>query len=382
MIYSDNAATSFPKPKSVLEAMSDYFFNMGGNTGRSGHKKALEASELVFNTREYLAQLFNIKDSARIVFTKNVTESLNLALNGFLKKGDQVLTTSVEHNSVMRPLRYLEQTGTIKLFVVKANQAGIVDPAAFEDILRKEKIRLIVVSHASNVTGAVAPIGAIAKIARSYGSHTLIDAAQTAGAYPVDIAADGVDMLAFTGHKALLGPQGTGGLYIREGLEIEPLLRGGTGSNSEHEYQPELMPDKLESGTLNVIGLAGLGAGVKHVLEQGVTKIRQKEMDLTEHFIRNVAKIPGVRLYGPEDAGSRVSVVSLNITGCDPAEVAYILDRDFDIACRPGLHCAPSAHKTIGTFPQGTVRFSFGPFNNMEQINTSLKALAQISHKE
>ncbi|MDD3653426.1 MAG: aminotransferase class V-fold PLP-dependent enzyme [Desulfotomaculaceae bacterium] len=382
MIYFDNAATSFPKPKAVIEAMENYFFNMGGTTGRSGHKMALEASELVFNTRESLAQLFNIKDSARIVFTKNVTESLNMAINGFLIKGDRVITTSVEHNSVMRPLRYLEQAGKIKLYVVQANQAGMVDPASFEDILKKESIKLVVFSHASNVTGAVNPIGPITQIVKSYGSNTLIDAAQTAGAYPVDVEADGVDMLAFTGHKALLGPQGTGGLYIREGIEIEPLMRGGTGSNSEREFQPELMPDRLESGTLNVIGLAGLGAGVKYVLEHGVVNLRQKEMALTESFIRNAAKIPDVRLYGPKDANNRVSVVSLNISGYDPAEIAYILDRDFDIACRPGLHCAPSTHKTIGTFPQGTVRFAFGPFNNIEEIHTGLTALSHISQKE
>ncbi|MDD4168773.1 MAG: aminotransferase class V-fold PLP-dependent enzyme [Desulfotomaculaceae bacterium] len=382
MIYFDNAATSFPKPKVVMAAMENYFFNIGGNTGRSGHKMAIEASELVFDTREYLAELFNIKDSARMVFTKNVTESLNLAINGFLKKGDQVITTSMEHNSVMRPLRYLEQIGKIKIFIVQANQEGIVDPVAFEDILRKEKIKLIVLSHASNVTGTVAPISAIAQIAKNYGSHTLIDAAQTAGAYPVDVTADGLDMLAFTGHKALMGPQGTGGLYIREGIEIEPLMRGGTGSNSEREIQPELMPDQLESGTLNIIGIAGLGAGVKYVLEHGVMKIRQIEMDLTEIFIRNAAKIAGVRLYGPQDINKRVSVVSLNIFGYDPSEVAYTLDRDYDIACRPGLHCAPSAHKTIGAFPQGTIRFAFGPFNNIEEINISLKALNQISKRK
>jgi len=381
VIYFDNAATSFPKPKAVIEAMENYFFHMGGSTGRSGHKMAMEASELVFNTREHLAQLFNIKDSARIVFTKNVTESLNLAINGFLDEGDRVVTTSLEHNSVMRPLRYLEQDRKIKISVVQANQEGMVDPSAFEDILKKEKTKLVIVNHASNVTGALAPVRTISEIAHRYGSHILVDAAQTAGAYPIDVAADSIDMLAFTGHKALLGPQGTGGLYIKEGIKITPLMRGGTGSSSEKEIQPDFMPDMLESGTLNVIGLAGLDAALKYIIEQGVSKIRKEEMELTELFIEEAKKIKGVKLYGPVDIKNRVSVVSFNISGYTPSEIAYILDKDFDIACRPGLHCAPSAHKTIGTFPQGTVRFAFGCFNKAEEIKAGLEALAQISQR-
>ncbi|OPY58427.1 MAG: putative cysteine desulfurase [Pelotomaculum sp. PtaU1.Bin035] len=382
MIYFDNAATSFPKPKAVIEAMEEYFFNMGGSTGRSGHKMAIKASELVFNTREHLARLFNIKDSARIVFTKNVTESLNFAINGFLEKGDQVITTSLEHNSVMRPLRYLGQTGKIKIFIVLANQEGIVEPSAFENILKKEKIKLVVVNHASNVTGAITPVRAIAKIAYKYGSRILVDAAQTAGAFPINVIADNIDMLAFTGHKSLLGPQGTGGLYISEGIKLKPLIRGGTGSSSEKEIQPDFMPDQFESGTLNVIGLAGLGAGVKYILDQGVTKIRTEEMELTKIFIKEAEKIEGVKLYGPRDVNIKVSVVSFNISGYTPSEVAYILDNNFNLACRPGLHCAPSAHKTIGTFPQGTIRFAFGYFNTIEEIKKGLKALSQISNKE
>jgi len=231
MIYFDHAATSFPKPKEVFEAMADYFFNIGANNGRSGYRMAIKASELVFNTRELLARLFQIKDSARIIFTKNVTESLNIAINGFLEKGDQVVTTSMEHNSVMRPLRYLEQRGQIKIFTVQANREGLVDPEAFADILKKEKIKLVVVNHASNVTGSIVPLEVIAEIAHRHGSRILADAAQTAGAYPVDAASGDIDMLAFTGHKSLLGPQGTGGLYVREGIELLPLIRGGTGSN-------------------------------------------------------------------------------------------------------------------------------------------------------
>jgi len=382
MIYFDNAATSFPKPKAVIEAMEDYFFNIGGSTGRSGHRMAVKASELVFNTREQLAQLFKIKDSSRIVFTKNATESLNLAINGFLEKGDQVATTSMEHNSVMRPLRYLEQRGQIKIFTVQANREGLVDPEAFADILKKEKIKLVVVNHASNVTGSIAPIDIIAEIVHRYGSHMLVDAAQTAGAYPVDVASDNIDMLAFTGHKSLLGPQGTGGLYVREGIELSPIIRGGTGSNSEKEIQPDFLPDQFESGTLNIIGIAGLGAGVKYVLEQGVSNIRQEELKLTEMFIKEAGKIEGVELCGPSDMNKRVSVISFNISRYAPSTVAYLLDKHFDIACRSGLHCAPSAHATMGTHPQGTVRFAFGCFNNAAEIEKGLTALAEISLKE
>ena len=351
-------------------------------TCRSGHKLALAASELVFETREDLARLFNVKDSARIVFTKNVTESLNIAINGFVEAGDTVLTTSMEHNSVMRPLRYLEQIGKISVIIVQTHNRGLVAPSAFEDVFKKEKVKLVVVHHASNVTGSLAPVGEIAQLAHKYGSCILVDAAQTAGAYPINVVDDGIDMLAFTGHKSLLGPQGTGGLFIREGIEIEPLIRGGTGSTSEKETQPGFMPDKLESGTLNIIGISGLGAGVRYILEQGVEQIRKVEMDLTGEFVKRAERIKGVKFYGPRDLRTKVSVVSFNIQGYPPSEVAHIMDRDFDIACRPGLHCAPAAHKTLGTLPQGTVRFAFGLFNTGEEIDQGLKALYEISRRD
>lgn len=339
---------------------------------------AITASELVFNTRELLAQLFNISNSSRIVLTKNVTESLNIAINGYLEKGDKVITTSMEHNSVMRPLRFLEQSGKIKIFIVQANAEGLVAPEAFEDILKKEKIKLVVLNHASNVTGTLAPVDSIAKIVTRYGSCLLVDAAQTAGAYPIDVISDRIDMLAFTGHKSLLGPQGTGGLYVREGITLVPLIRGGSGSNSEKEVQPDFLPDQLEAGTLNIIGLAGLGAGVKYILEQSVSKIRQDEMRITEMFIKEAEKMESIKLYGPREVKNRVSVVSFNVSQYTPSMVAYLLDKQFDIACRTGLHCAPSAHKTIATFPQGTLRFSFGCFNNVIEVKKGLAALADI----
>lgn len=380
MIYFDNAATSFPKPKAVIEAMTDYFYHVGGSTGRSGHRLAIKASELVFNTREMLARLFQIKDSARIVFTKNVTESLNIAINGFLTKGDQVITTSMEHNSVMRPLRYLEQLGQIKVFTIPGDREGLVDPQDFAAILKKEKIKLVIVNHASNVTGSIAPIDAIGAIARRYGSRLLVDAAQTAGAYPLDVPAADIDLLAFTGHKSLLGPQGTGGLYVGEGIALAPLARGGTGSNSAEEIQPDFLPDRFESGTLNIIGLAGLGAGVKYVLDKGVSHIRREEMQLTEMFIKGAEKIPGMQLYGPRDVNKRMPVVSFNIAAYVPSTLAYLLDKHFDIACRAGLHCAPAAHATIGTHPQGAVRFSFGCFNTADQVEEALAALNQMTN--
>ncbi|OPX84846.1 MAG: Cysteine desulfurase [Pelotomaculum sp. PtaB.Bin104] len=238
------------------------------------------------------------------------------------------------------------------------------------------------VNHASNVTGSIAPVDIIAEIVHKYGSRILVDAAQTAGAYPIDAASGDIDMLAFTGHKSLLGPQGTGGLCVREGIELAPFLRGGTGSNSEKEIQPDFLPDQFESGTLNIIGLAGLGAGVQYVLEKGVSNIRREEMKLTGMFIRGVEKIEGVELHGPGDMNKRVSVVSFNITRYAPSTVAYLLDKHFDIACRSGLHCAPSAHATIGTHPQGTVRFAFGCFNNAAEVKKGLTALNEISRKE
>lgn len=381
MIYFDNAATSFPKPKVVLEAMQNYFYNIGGSAGRSAHKLTVKASELIFEAREQLGQLFNIPNTERIVFTKNVTESLNILINGYLKAGDKVVTTSLEHNSVMRPLRYLEKIRKIEVIVIPADKEGGFKLKDFKEVLKKDKVELVIINHASNVIGSLAPLEEIIKITHKYGSHILVDAAQTAGVYPIDVSSSDIDMLAFTGHKSLLGPQGTGGLYVKEGLEIEPLIRGGTGSNSENEWQPDFWPDRLESGTLNIIGITALCAGVKYLLEQRVDKLRKEEMYLTELFIKEVSQIKGIELYGPRDLQKRVAVISFNVAGYRPSEVAYYLDKDFNIACRSGLHCAPSAHKTIGTFPQGTVRFAFGCFTTEDEIEKGIKALYDIARR-
>ena len=378
MIYFDQAATSFPKPKEVLEAITDYFYNVGGNVGRSAHKQAIDASEIVFNTRELLAELFNVRDSARIAFTKNVTESLNIAINGFLEKDDRVLTTAIEHNSVMRPLRYWEHTGRIELSIIPTDRAAMPDLTELEKLLRRNKYKLAVFNHASNVTGIIAPIEQMTALCHQYGCKVLVDAAQTAGAYPIDVAAAGIDMLAFTGHKSLLGPQGTGGLYVSEGIELLPLLRGGTGSNSAQETHPDFFPDLLEAGTLNIIGLAGLGAGVKYILDAGLNEIRDTEMKLTETFLNALKNNPEVEIYGAGDIDKRVAVVSFNLTGRSPSEVAYLLDKRYDIASRSGLHCSPSAHKALGTLPQGAVRFSFGLFNNEREVSIGVEAVREI----
>jgi len=382
VIYFDNAATSFPKPPQVVEAINHFLLHVGANPGRSGHRLAVEAGRIVYEAREVIAQLFNIQDPLRIVFGHNVTEALNLALQGLLHTGDHVITSSMEHNSVMRPLRALERRG-VELTVIPCSPEGFLNPAEVEKAIRFST-RLIVLNHASNVTGTLLPIREVGRIARKYGLLLLVDAAQTAGAYPIDVEADFVDLLAFTGHKSLFGPMGTGGLYIGPRVpldEFEPLKRGGTGSRSEYEEQPDFLPDKFESGTPNAAGLAGLAAGVRFVLETGVDEIRRHEMELTQRLLDGLSSIEGITVYGPKDPARQTATVSFNITGLEPSEVALRLDEEFGVMCRPGLHCAPSAHRTIGTFPGGTVRFSLGYFNTAEEVDKAVEAVRAIAGK-
>ena len=379
IIYFDNAATSWPKPPEIIAAMQNYMQNIGGSPGRSGHRLSIEAARIVFDTRDKLAQLFNIPDALRIVLTKNATESLNIAIFGFLKPGDHAITSSMEHNSVMRPLRALEAKG-VEITVIPCNQEGLIDPAQIAAAIQKNT-KAIFITHASNVTGTVLPVSEIGRIARDYGLTLCVDAAQTAGSYPIDVLDMNIDLLAFTGHKSLLGPSGTGGLYIREGVEknIEPLCVGGTGSRSEMETQPDFMPDRYEAGTPNTAGIAGLQVGVEYVLSKGIGEIKSKEENLTKMFIEGIKNLPGIILYGQTSVERRIPVVSFNIARMDPAAVALELDERFKIMSRSGLQCAPAAHKTIGTFPAGTVRFSFSYFNTREQIIQSIEALEQIS---
>ena len=382
IIYFDNAATSWPKPPEMMEAMIRYNEMIGGNPGRSGHRRSLDAARLILETREALAGLFGCDDALRIVFTKNATEALNIALLGLLHPGDHVITSGAEHNSVMRPLRFLESQG-VKLAVVPCSGGGRLDPDDVRAAIRPQT-RLLVTTHASNVTGTIQPIARLGHITRERGILFCVDAAQTAGVLPIDVQEMDIDLLAFSGHKSLYGPQGTGGLYLREGLEEElrPLMLGGTGSRSEFEAQPDFMPDKYESGTPNTIGLAGLEAGVRFVLREGRKTIRDKEMALTERFLRGLRSLPGIAVCGTGGAASRTAVISFNIAGVSPSEAALALDERFGILCRPGLHCAPAAHRTMGTFPRGTIRFGFSYFNTEEEIDLALEAIRCLAAGE
>lgn len=379
IIYFDNAATSWPKPKGVAAAMTHYLSDIGGSPGRSGHRLALEAGRMVLQARENLAELFNVIDPGRIVLTKNATESLNTALLGLLNPGDHVITTAVEHNSVMRPLRWLEANRQVTVTVIPCDAAGLLDMNALRQALR-QPTRLVVATHASNVTGVISPLAAIGALARQAGAMLLVDAAQTAGALPIDVEAMRIDMLAFTGHKSLFGPTGTGGLYVREGINLTPLMTGGTGSESEHEVQPEFMPDSLESGTLNSVGLAGLVASTDFLLTTGVNTIRTHDQALTTRLLAGLALIEQVKIYGPQQADCRASVVSFNIAGKSPSEVGLQLDECYEVMCRVGLHCAPSAHRVLGTFPTGTVRFGLSYFNTFAEIDTAVAAVKQIAN--
>lgn len=378
VIYFDNAATSWPKPPAVQAAMVHFLEHVGGSPGRAGHRMSIEASRIVSDARDALAELLNVDDPSRIAFTKNSTEALNIAIQGWCRPGDHVITSSVEHNSVMRPLRALEAAGVIDLSVVGCSPStGELDPGDVRAALRPNT-RLVVVVHASNVIGSVLPLKELTDLAHEAGTPILVDASQTAGALPIDVTALALDMLAFTGHKSLLGPTGTGGLVVREGLELRPLSYGGTGSRSELEYHPEFMPDRYESGTLNVVGIAGLGAGVQYLLDRGVAAVHEHELALVEHFLDRAAEQPGISVYGPPGVSKRIGVLSFNLKGISPSRVGLQLDLAYGIMTRIGLHCAPAAHKTIGTFDEGTVRFGFSWFNTIDEVDAALLALQQI----
>ena len=382
IIYLDNAATSWPKPPKVAEAMTHFLTEVGANPGRSGHRLSVESARIVYEAREAAAVLFNAPDPMRVVFQPNATGALNLALRGLLRPGDHLITSSVEHNSMMRPLRALEQEG-VEVSVVPCSPEGFLDPAAIATALRP-CTAMIALNHASNVVGSLLPVAAVGEIAREHGLLLLVDAAQTAGAYPIDVQADAIDLLAFTGHKSLCGPMGTGGLVIGERVDLEklePLARGGTGSRSEHEEQPDFLPDRFESGTLNAVGLAGLEAGLRWVREQGVEAIRTHEVELTRQLIHGLGEIPGVMVYGGWDAALQTATLSFNLAGMAPSEVGLRLDEDHGIMCRVGLHCAPAAHRTIGTFPAGTVRFGLSAFTTPAEVRTALQAVDQLARE-
>lgn len=379
IVYLDNAATSWPKPEGTMEAMVRFNRSIGANPGRSGHRLSIDAARVILDAREALASLFGVEDMLRIVFTKNATEALNIAIPGLLKEGDHVITSRMEHNSVMRPLKYLESRG-VEVSTVPCSRTGELDPSDIIPLIRRNTAAVVVI-HASNVTGTIMPIAEIGAIARERDILLCVDASQSAGALPIDVRSMNIDLLAFTGHKSLLGPQGTGGLYMRNGLDgrIGPIMLGGTGSMSEYAVQPDFVPDKYESGTPNTIGIAGLGAGARFILETGIDVIRGKKEALTGMLINGLASIPGVTVYGVRDASRQTAVVSFTISGMSPSEIAFRLDEDYGVMARPGLHCAPEAHKTIGTFPEGTVRFSPGFFTSPEEIGHAIEAVEKLA---
>ena len=380
MIYFDNAATSWPKPPGLAEAMATFLAEAGASPGRSGHRLALKSGRIVYQAREAVAELFHSPDPLRVAFTHNITSALNQALWGILKKGDHVVTSSIEHNSMMRPLRELERQG-VELSVVQCAPSGMLDLQEVEAAIRPDT-RLIALNYASNVVGAIQPSCQIGRIARKHDLLLLVDTAQSAGALPIDMEAEQIDLLAFTGHKALYGPTGTGGLILGDRItpeEFTPLLRGGTGSHSELEEQPNFWPDACESGTLNAVGLAGLLHSIQWLQEQGIEKIREHEMLLTRHLLEELCNISGVTVYGPHDATQQTACVAFNIQGLESSEVGMRLDDEYAIMCRIGLHCSPAAHKTIGTFPNGAVRFGLGAFNTPEEVDAALRAVYELA---
>ncbi len=380
LIYVDNAATSWPKPQAMLEGMAYFNDRMGANPGRSGHRLSVEAARVVYGVRERLARLFNAPDALRVLLCANVTAGLNIALMGLLRPGQHAITSSMEHNSVMRPLRELQRSG-VELSVVRCSSEGELDPQDVKNALRPNT-RLIALNHASNVVGTRLPLREVGRFAREHGALLLADCAQTAGAYPLDMQEDLIDLLAFTGHKALYGPMGTGGLVLGERVDIQemaPLQRGGTGSNSEQEEQPDFVPDKFESGTANAIGLAGLSASLDWIEAQGIERIQAHEQALAGRLMDGLAAIDGLKLYGPRDSRRGSPVISFTLDGLDNGRVGRLLDERYGILCRVGLHCAPAAHRTIGTFPDGTVRFGLGYFNTDGQIDKVLGAVSEIA---
>jgi|Deesub1362A_J573_1020465.scaffolds.fasta_scaffold04763_5 cysteine desulfurase family protein len=378
-IYFDNAATSYPKPKETTKAIVKFLEKVGANPGRSGHRLSLKAGRIVEETRETLAELFKIEDPLRIIFTHNATYAINMALLGLLEPGDRVITTSLEHNSIARPLRYLQGEG-IEVVMVKADPVTCeVDPSEVKKALKKKKTKMVALLHGSNVVGKILPIKEIGKMSRENGAYFLVDTAQTAGCVPIDVYEMNIDLLAFTGHKALFGPMGTGGLYVRPGIKMRSLIRGGTGSRSEEDVQPRFLPDALESGTLNAAGLAGLTAGVKFIIKKGVENIRKKEIKLFKMLLEGLKEIPGVEIYGNPQPETNLAILSFNVKGLEPSEVGDILDHRYKILSRVGLHCSPWAHQTIGTYPKGTVRLSLSIFNTKDEVERAIEAVRKIA---
>ena len=379
MIYFDNAATTMRKPECVVQAVAEAMCSLG-NSGRSTHDGALSASRIIFDTRAALAELFGAESPERIAFTSNSTQALNIAIKGVINPGDHVITTALEHNSVLRPLYEMEDQG-IQLTILQADSKGNICYADFEKAIRPNT-RAIVTTHGSNLTGNLLDIRRIGAAARENDLIYIVDASQTAGVFPIDVQKMCIDILCFTGHKGLLGPQGTGGMYVREGIAVRPLLSGGSGVQTYLRSHPPQMPAALEAGTLNGHGIAGLGAALRYLRETGIDVIRQKEQELMYAFYAQIREIPGISVYGDFSSMNRCPIVALNVRDYDSGEVSDVLSEQYAIATRPGAHCAPRMHQALGTVEQGAVRFSFSHYNTMEEISAAVSALRELAGEE
>ena len=376
-IYLDNAATSYPKPQQVAKSIYDFMIENGSSSGRGSYQRAMQSDFLVYETRKLVGELFNFKDPKKVIFTSNVTESLNLALRGILKENDHVVTSSLEHNAVWRCLKTLEKERNIKITKVPSTKEGYTNPIDVAKSI-KEDTKLIVFTHASNVLGTIQPIKEIGKIAKDKDILFLVDAAQTAGMCNIDVKEDNIDLLAFTGHKSLFGPMGTGGLIINCDYDINPLKAGGTGGDSAYEYQPDYYPNKLETGTLNVSGIVGLREAIKFINKESIEKIHNKEKELVAYALDKLKEVKNIEIYGPQNSEDIVGVISFNIKNIRAEDAVHELDSKYNIMLRAGLHCAPNAHELIGTKEIGSMRIGIGYFNEKEDIDKLVQALNEI----
>ncbi len=382
-IYLDNAATTFPKPPEVYNSVLNYMMNVGANPGRGGHAASLEGSRIVFKCREALMKLFNFDKVENVIFTSNITASLNILIKSIVKDGWHIITTSMEHNSVLRPLSSLQNSKNIELDILSCSKEGLLDLELFKSKI-KCNTKLLIMSHSSNVIGSIQPIEEIGRICKEHGIYFIIDSAQTAGVVPLDFYQLNLSALAFTGHKGLLAPQGIGGFLISDELNqvAEAFFEGGTGSLSESIVQPAFLPDKFESGTMNTPGISGLLEGINYINSEGINAIREKEEYLTEKFLEGFLNMKDIIVYGTKTPKLMTATISINSTRINNAELGYILDSEYGIMTRTGLHCAPLAHKTIGTFPEGTLRFSFGPFNELSDVNYAINSLYNVLERK
>lgn len=377
--YFDCAATTRRKPSQVRDAMINFYDHIGCSPGRGGYECSLDASRIVLNTRLSIGKLFNFNQTENIILTHNITYAMNMILRGLLKPGDHVVTTTMEHNAVIRPLNDLVKNNIITVDYIKADAHGYLSASAIKDAIR-ENTKAVITTHASNVTGTVLPIEEIAKVVEKTNAHYIVDGAQTAGSHYIDLSVLPIDIFAFTGHKGLYGPTGTGGFIIKDKVakEMDALIQGGTGSISDKDFQPDFLPDKFESGTTNTIGIAGLGAGVDFILDKGIETIYNEKKSLTKYFLSALEGIEEVTIYGPKDPNIQTSTISIGLDNADLGQISFALDDEYNIMTRSGLHCAPYAHQTIGTFPEGTLRFSFDSFNTKEEIDYVIDSLKKL----